>query len=51
MFLTGQNGFIKAYAGANECKQYTYTEMIDTALPTVMTESIFTTAAIDAREK
>ena len=51
MFLTEkQDGFIKAHACADGQKQQEYTEKMDTTSPTVMTESIFTMATIEAKE-
>ena len=51
MFLTEkQDGSIKACACADGKKQCEYIAKGDTASPTAMMESIFITAAIDAKE-
>ena len=51
MFLTEKHdGSIKAGACADGQKQWNYTDKIDTALPMVMTESIFTTPTRDANK-
>ena len=51
MFLMEKrDGFIKARACANDRKQHESTDKLDAASFTVMLESIFITAAIDAKE-
>ena len=51
MFLMQKrDGSMKVWECADGHKQRAYTEKIDAALPTTMTESIFTTAAIEAKE-
>ena len=51
MFLTKKiDEFIRAWACGDCQKQQTYTEKTETALPTIMTESIFITAAIDTKK-
>ena len=52
MFLTEkQDGSIKAQACADGQKLRAHIEKINSASPMVMSESIFTTAAIDAKEE
>ena len=47
-FIKKCDGSIKA--STDERKQHAYTEKMETASPMVMTESILTTAAINAKE-
>ena len=46
-----RDGTIKAFACADGCKQGKHTEKVETASQTAMIESIFITAAMDAKKQ